>query len=184
MEYRLITIFRGGLVSLIFQKTLSLDSTSIEDQAPVTLMSTDMDGISQAMGSLHDTWAAVPELGIGIYLLYRQVGVSCFWILIPAIGKKGPVCAVSWYSRNYPVSTLVSTKFSAGMGPAGVAWNMGVQKRVAVTSSMLSQIKRIKMMGLTEYVCDTVQGLRELELKLSIKFQVAHHVARYHWLVP
>lgn len=58
------------------------------------------------------------------------------------------------------------------MAPARVAWNQGVQKRVSVTSSMLTQIKGIKMMGLTDHFSSIVQKLRVIELKLSIKFRV------------
>jgi ATP-binding cassette, subfamily C (CFTR/MRP), member 1 len=95
LTFQLVTIFRGGLVALVFKKTLDLDTPSINDQAPVTLMSTDIDGVVTALQMTHDTWSAIPELAIGFYLLYRQVGVSSFWLLIPSIGKEFPPSAVS-----------------------------------------------------------------------------------------
>ncbi|KAF6831810.1 ABC multidrug transporter [Colletotrichum musicola] len=155
MTFQLVTLFRGGLVSLIFKKTLDLDASSIKDSAPVTLMSVDIENIALAMSFLHDVWAAAIELPVGIYLLYRQVGPPCFLLLIP-----GVVC------------TAVTTKLSARMAPARIAWNEGVQKRVSVTSSMLTQIKGVKMMGLTDHFSGIVQKLRVIELKLSIKFRV------------
>lgn len=87
MTFQLVTLFRGGLVSLIFKKTLDLDASSIKDSAPVTLMSVDIENISLAMSFLHDVWAAAIELPIGIYLLYRQVGPPCFLLLIPGVGE-------------------------------------------------------------------------------------------------
>jgi hypothetical protein len=60
---------------------------------------------------------------------------------------------------------------SKGLGPARVTWNLGVQKRVAVTSSMLSQIKSLKMMGLADYMERCIQGLRVAEVDLSKKFR-------------
>ncbi|OLN96559.1 Canalicular multispecific organic anion transporter 1-like protein 1 [Colletotrichum chlorophyti] len=155
LTFQLVTLFRGGLVSLIFKKTLALDASAIKDSAPVTLMSVDIENIAVSMTFIHDVWATVVELPVGVYLLYRQVGPPCFLLLIP-----GLVC------------TAVTTKLSARMAPARVTWNQGVQKRVSVTSSMLTQIKGIKMMGLTDHFSGIVQKLRVAELKLSVKFRV------------
>ncbi|KAM0078800.1 hypothetical protein ACKRZS_009533 [Fusarium odoratissimum] len=57
------------------------------------------------------------------------------------------------------------------MEPATVKWNEAVQKRVGETSSMLNQMKGIKMMGLTDFFRKMVQGLRVKELKVSAKFR-------------
>lgn len=51
-------------------------------------------------------------------------------------------------------------------------WSEGVQERVSTTSSMLSQIKGIKMMGLTDYFATMVQQLRVAELDMSKKFRM------------
>ncbi|KXH32504.1 hypothetical protein CSIM01_13585 [Colletotrichum simmondsii] len=155
MTFQLVTLFRGGLISLIFKKTLSLDASIIKDSAPVTLMSVDIEAIAASMTFIHDVWAAAIELPVGVYLLYRQVGPPCFLLLIP-----GLVC------------TAVISKLSTLMAPARVAWNQGVQKRVSITSSMLTQIKGIKMMGLTDHFSDIIKKLRASELKLSTKFRI------------
>ncbi|KAF9783049.1 hypothetical protein IL306_010591 [Fusarium sp. DS 682] len=57
------------------------------------------------------------------------------------------------------------------MEPATVKWNEAVQKRVGETSSMLNQIKGIKMMGLSDFFRQMVQDLRVKELKVSAKFR-------------
>ncbi|KAM0491705.1 hypothetical protein ACHAP8_010479 [Fusarium lateritium] len=57
------------------------------------------------------------------------------------------------------------------MEPATVSWNNMVQKRVGETSSMLDQIKGIKMMGLTDFYLQTVQDLRVKELEISTKLR-------------
>lgn len=53
-----------------------------------------------------------------------------------------------------------------------MAWNEGVQQRVSTTSSMLAQIKQIKMMGLTDYFAAMVHKLRVSELDMSKKFRL------------
>lgn len=50
-------------------------------------------------------------------------------------------------------------------------WSGGVQKRVGDTSSMLSQMKSLKMMGLTDYMGKHLRRLRIHELDLSKKFR-------------
>jgi hypothetical protein len=47
-----------------------------------------------------------------------------------------------------------------------------VEKRVSMTSSMLAQIKGLKMMGLTDYMSELIQNLRVAELECSKKFRM------------
>ncbi|RKK32611.1 hypothetical protein BFJ67_g14663, partial [Fusarium oxysporum f. sp. cepae] len=154
MSYQLVTMYRGGLVSLIFKKTLKLKTTSIKDSAPVTLMTADVETIVAAGASVHDMWANMLELPVGIYLLYRQVGKPSLLVLVPTV-----------------ITTILSGIISPAMEPATVKWNEAVQKRVGETSSMLNQMKGIKMMGLTDFFRKMVQGLRVKELKVSAKFR-------------
>ncbi|KAF4982828.1 hypothetical protein FZEAL_1620 [Fusarium zealandicum] len=154
MSYQLVTMYRGGIVSLIFKKTLKLKTASIKESAPVTLMTTDIDTIVGAGASVHDIWANLLELPVGIYLLYRQIGTPSLLVLVPTV-----------------ITTVVSGIISPGMEPATVQWNQAVQKRVGETANMLSQIKGIKMMGLTDFFHGLVQALRVNELDVSAKFR-------------
>lgn len=58
------------------------------------------------------------------------------------------------------------------MGPARVKWNQAIQERIGSASNMLGQMKGIKMMGLTDFFHNLLQGLRVIELKLSVKFRL------------
>lgn len=60
---------------------------------------------------------------------------------------------------------------SPAMGPARVKWSKAIQERVGTASSMLSQIKGIKMMGLSDFFHNVIRDLRIEELKLSVKFR-------------
>ncbi|CAG7555748.1 unnamed protein product [Fusarium equiseti] len=115
LSFQMVTMYRGGLVSLIFKKTLKLKTTSVKDSAPVTLMTTDVETVVAAGSSIHDMWANLLELPVGIYLLYRQVGHPSLLVLVPTLS--------------------------------------------------------IKMMGLTDFFVQTVQGLRVQELKVSARFR-------------
>jgi ATP-binding cassette, subfamily C (CFTR/MRP), member 1 len=84
-------MIRGGFVALLFEQSMRLDLSAHGDNAAVTLMSTDLEGIAPGVEVLHEFWACFIELGIAMYLLYRQVGASFFLVAIPAVGKS-PCC--------------------------------------------------------------------------------------------
>lgn len=81
--YRVNTMIRGGLISIIYDTTLTLDANSIGDSAAVTLMSVDIERIGAGVDSL---WAGPIEAGIALYLLQRELGLAC---LAPAIVSRG-----------------------------------------------------------------------------------------------
>ena len=85
LTYQLITGIRGALVGLIYKKALSLRAYT--DMEALTLMSTDIDGMVSGFRALHDLWACCLEIGIGIYLLYREVGPACFLVFIPIASR-------------------------------------------------------------------------------------------------
>jgi hypothetical protein len=145
----MVTMYRGSLVSLIYQKTLELQTENIKEAAPVTLMSTDIEQLLGLTG-LHEIWACLLELPIGIYILFRQVGLPSLFILIPTIA-----------------TTLLSGALAPAMEPAQVAWNAAVQARVGQASSMLGQMKGVKMMGLVDYFQRAVRSLRVDEIRIS-----------------
>ncbi|RCI13536.1 hypothetical protein L249_5547 [Ophiocordyceps polyrhachis-furcata BCC 54312] len=151
--FRLITSVRGGLIALIFAKVVELEAA--EDSAAVTLMSTDIDGITGGLQDIHDIWASFIELGLGMFLLERQVGAACLFVLFPAV-----------------VSSIATARVARGIGPAKALWNSKVQKRVSTTSSALSQIKGIKMMGLGDRISQLIQSLRVSELDSSKNFRI------------
>ena len=77
-------MIRGGLISLIFRKTLELDMGAMVDAAPVTLMSTDIDGITQGFQYIHDIWGFFIEIGVGLFVLQRYVGYPAFLVIVPS----------------------------------------------------------------------------------------------------
>lgn len=74
--YRLVTAFRGSLVSMIFDKTLRISSASVDEAEAVTHMSADIERIGLGIGQIHKIYGSVIELGVAIYLLSRLLGVA------------------------------------------------------------------------------------------------------------
>ncbi|KAJ6446792.1 ABC multidrug transporter [Purpureocillium lavendulum] len=154
LTYQLLTMYRGSLASLVYKKTIALRAVSIKESAPVTLMSTDVENIVNSGDAIHDIWASFIEIPVAVYLLSRQVGIVSVFILVPGFITSGAGALIS-----------------PAMGPARVVWNKAIQERIGSVSNMLSQIKGVKMMGLTDFFHEKLRQMRVHELKLSVRFR-------------
>lgn len=84
--YRCAVMIRGGLAIAIFEKLLRLpEDDKIESQA-TTLMVGDLQRIMGAAALGHEVWAGIIETILATWLLYRQLGPSCFVVLGIAAG--------------------------------------------------------------------------------------------------
>ncbi|OJJ96983.1 hypothetical protein ASPACDRAFT_1882742 [Aspergillus aculeatus ATCC 16872] len=152
--YRMITMFRGAMVSQIYSKTLGL-AKAPDESAALTLMSTDVDRIAFSLRQIAEVWARTVELAMGLWLLERQVGWIC-------IGP--PIAVVGAFYASLHVAKKI--------GPAQKTWVGAVQRRVALTSSLLGGMKSVKMMGLSDRMNQAIQRQRIRELHLGASFRV------------
>jgi ATP-binding cassette subfamily C (CFTR/MRP) protein 1 len=148
---RSMTMLRGALVSLLYHKTLELRSSAVEDSASSTLMSTDVDAVITASQQFHEIWGSAIEVTVGMYLLGRLVGV----------GAVAPVCLT--------LAGTVVNSFWIGpeMSRRRPEWNKAIQERIALTSTMLHDMKSLKMLGLVITLKKALQARRIEELKRS-----------------
>lgn len=59
---------------VITKKTLQIDLAQAPSASALTLMTTDIETIDGGIRFMHELWAALLEIGLGSYLLYRQIG--------------------------------------------------------------------------------------------------------------
>ncbi|KAG0652310.1 abc multidrug transporter B [Hyphodiscus hymeniophilus] len=155
--YRSITMLRGGLVGLVFNKLLILRDGVFDESATLTLMSTDIDRIATSMQNMHEVWARLIEVAIGIWLLSAQLGaVSVIPVLVVVVGA------------------AVNTRASYYSSDKQKLWNGAVQTRISSTASVLGSIKSVKMMGLQGLLSKKIQNQRIAEMKSA---------NGYRWLV-
>ncbi|KAH8668572.1 ABC transporter [Xylariales sp. PMI_506] len=152
---RMIARIRAGLTSKIYRHTTEFRMNDVKDSAALTLMGSDVERIVQALRLIHEVWASVPEMAVAVWLLARQISFAC---VVPLIVSLASIAA----------TTVIATRF----GPAQRAWNERVEKRVAVTAGMLSDMKAVKMLGLTGILKKVILELRDVELKTSETFRV------------
>ncbi|KAK6082594.1 ABC transporter [Seiridium cupressi] len=147
---RLSVMTRGVLVSLIHHKTLNTSSDILSEGKVVTLMSNDVDSLSDVAGMFHETWAQVLEVAVGLALLASEVG--WLWPL--------PIVFIFFSSR---VSQYVARNLRGRQG----AWNAATQSRISMISAVLSTIKNIKMLGLQASMISCIEGLRRDEINTA-----------------
>lgn len=181
-QYRFTTMIRAGLTSVVFRQTVSLRADDLKDNAAVTLMGTDIERIVTTFVNLHQVWAAVLEVGIAIFLLQRQVAAASVVPVVISIGTSteemlalflffSSLRNVSMANTTTQVCALGVIPISKTIGKAQTVWIECLQKRVAVTASMLGDMKAIKMLGLPDVLSTVITELRRIELSGSEKFR-------------
>ncbi|KAG9660971.1 putative multidrug resistance protein, partial [Aureobasidium melanogenum] len=150
---RIVSFFRGSMISLVYGHTLELRDGSSAKGAAVTLMSTDLDNIIEFLENIYNIWACVLEVAIGIWLLDRIVGATCIVPLVIVL-----VCAAC--------QTLVAKS----IGKDQQNWNKAIQARVQNTSHILGSMHSIKISGYAESVSADIQNQRIEELETSRPF--------------
>ena len=85
--YKVITMIRGNLVNLIYQRTLELSTISLDQSVATTLMSADVERIGTGMRQMHDVWAGLIEIGLAMWLLATQLGVAAVAAGVISLGK-------------------------------------------------------------------------------------------------
>jgi ATP-binding cassette, subfamily C (CFTR/MRP), member 1 len=77
---------RAAVISLIYAKALKCSALAQEDVKTVTLMSTDADRVVNGLELVHETWARLLEIAIGIWLLSQQMGAISISPVLVAVG--------------------------------------------------------------------------------------------------
>lgn len=154
--YRAITKLRGTLISLIYSKTLTVSVPTAQKGSAITLMSADVERTATGLRFMHECWASCIDIGLGIYLLQRQLG--------PASAAPGVV---------FLLCSAVGLQVAASMGQRQRLWLEGIEKRIKATSDTLAAVKEVRMGGLQVVMEKKLRELRQEEIKASRKFKNA-----------
>ncbi|KAM5429329.1 hypothetical protein McanCB56680_000032 [Microsporum canis] len=153
--YRLITLYRGSLVTFIFEKTLRIDSTSDDNAEAITLMSADIDRIGYSMTLVHEIYAGFIEIAIALWQLHRLLGIAV-------------VAPVGWII----VCLILGVPLAKAAADAQIPWLEAIEVRLAATAKSLGSMKAIKMTGLAEIVSSHITNLRLDEIRASLRHRV------------
>ncbi|SPJ78957.1 related to multidrug resistance protein [Fusarium torulosum] len=164
---RLRSMIRSILVIETYRKATQSRIGVSDDNAGITLMSTDIERIHLGLLPLHDIWAAVIQAALAGYMLYGQLGIVFV----------APMAVVAFCVAGL----MLLMNFA---GDSQRAWMNGVQKRVGLTATVIGNMKTIKMSGLVGPVSTFVQKLRVDELAAGAKFRKIYIVAALLGFIP
>ncbi|KAH8200433.1 hypothetical protein TruAng_005396 [Truncatella angustata] len=155
LTYRLMTMMRGQLTSLIYSKALMLPITGANESAAMTLMGADVQSIAASYHFLLlDLVPSVVQLAIAIYLLYTQLGAVCVAPVLVAL-----------------ISTGISTVLAGHVTSRQKHWYGAIQERINYTSEILGSMRNVKMLGLSQKMTENIQSMREDEMNISRRFR-------------
>ncbi|KAL2131166.1 hypothetical protein VTI74DRAFT_5453 [Chaetomium olivicolor] len=153
-QERAMYMARGLIASAIYRKTTESKLGASGDSAALTLMSADIERIIQGCLNIHEFWANTIEVALACWLLSRQIGPAFVAPLI-VVG-----CCI-----------VCSTFLARYTGPRQKLWMEKIQKRVGLTSTVIGQMKHLKISGLAESVEGAIQSMRLDELKAGARFR-------------
>jgi len=151
---RTARMVRGSLVNAIYRQTLDVSINSLDESAAVTLMSSDVERICNAILSIHNLWSSPVEIALAIWLLQKEIGVALLGpFLITALAISGPFL------------------ISRHMGKAQKIWMERIQSRIDATAKMLQSMKGVKMLGINSKISNIIYQLRVEEIVKSLKMR-------------
>lgn len=68
---------RACLMSLTYDHALRSDDEMKSNERALTVMGTDVEQAVNGLSDLHEVWGCSLEMGIAIYLLWKQIGPAC-----------------------------------------------------------------------------------------------------------
>lgn len=161
------TMVRSILVTETFIKATKARIGNGDDNAALTLMSTDIERIDVGFRSLHEIWASIFQVALAGWMLYAQLGA----VFVAPMG----VVIVCF------VGLVFLMKFT---GDSQRAWMAGVQKRVGLTARVIANMKNLKISGLSAAIGDFVQKLRVEELAAGSRFRKIAIIAALFGYIP
>ncbi|RKK21739.1 hypothetical protein BFJ66_g9984 [Fusarium oxysporum f. sp. cepae] len=107
-----------------------------------------------AFEELHELWASIAQMAIAIYVLASYMTWACVAPVIVPI-----------------VCVAVTVPVTQRIGSAQGTWNAAVEKRVNVTSAVLSILKEVRILGVGGYTSSLLQRLRVEDITPSTHFR-------------
>ncbi|KAJ8130651.1 hypothetical protein O1611_g2976 [Lasiodiplodia mahajangana] len=164
---RTLAMARSMLITETYIKATKARINASDDNAAVTLMSTDIERINMGFLSLHETWASLIQVALASWLLYNQLGAAF----------AAPIATVTICFLGLGILL----KFT---GDSQRSWMAGNQKRVGLTATVISSMKNLKISGLSTTVGNHVQTLRVQELGAGARYRKITVIAATFGYVP
>ncbi|PYI28858.1 P-loop containing nucleoside triphosphate hydrolase protein [Aspergillus indologenus CBS 114.80] len=168
--YRFVIGVQGALLATVYSQTLELGTADQGRTSALTLLGTDVERIATGLRDVHEIWASPIDIGLAVWLLGRQLAVSC---IVPVVVSL--------------LCILVIAKVCKLKNQAQREWIERVEGRIDVTRRMLNDIKSIKLLALGGHIETIISRCRSIEIATSRKFRSLLcwevFIANFSWLV-
>jgi ATP-binding cassette, subfamily C (CFTR/MRP), member 1 len=172
LTQRLMTMMRGGLVSLIYEKMMQMRIVDINESAAMALMGTDVQRIAELFYWLAiEAGPAVIQLGVAMYLLYLQLGLVFVIPVGVSLSESPRPSHVSIPADGFLVATALSFLVANHSANRQRSWLEAIQSRINFTSEIFGSMKSVKMLGLSERMRQHIQQMRDDEMSISKRYR-------------
>ncbi|KAF5717156.1 multidrug resistance [Fusarium mundagurra] len=152
---RATTVVRADLSMRIYQQSLLLDRVVDTGDSSTTMMTADVERIQLGVRKIHDAWASLVSVAIGLWLIEAQLGLAAL-VTLGLIG--GSLLLGGYWSGR-------ASRFQKN-------WMAAIEKRLHKTVQVLKGIKSIKQMGAAPAIKTMLEDERQSEIKLSKRFRL------------
>lgn len=97
---RAATLVRADLSSRIFRQSLKLDRTVISKESSTTLITADVERVQLGVRRMHDFWANLATIGLGLWLIESRLGPSSLLSLALLVGEDRICYSAGHHSLN------------------------------------------------------------------------------------
>lgn len=157
---------RTVLFAQVTKKIMRLPLSEADKSTALTHISADAMGISDAMNRVSGALVGPLNLGVALYALYGMVGKVLCLIVAPCFRTCTTIQLA--FSSNWLLVYIVSNLLMTYYIPRSQKqWNGGIDARVNCSTSAMSQLRAIKIVGLAPSVGRHLQSMREAEVQLS-----------------
>lgn len=168
---RFVTRLRGGLIALVYKQAVHVREVDAGEITAVALMGTDVERIVTSMSMFHGVWGSLLDLVIASWLLGLQMSLACLAPIVLVGGKQPFPGLFQSAHQSGPVFIAITSRISLATKTAQMRWIEKIQGRLRVTTTVLGEMKAVKMLGLTKVMESTIQQLRQDEINTSKSFR-------------
>ena len=160
---------RACLVTRIYATALGLTAAARAESSSGTVtntMSTDTDRCMDLTISVHELWSLPVQVGIALWLLYREVGLA----LLAGLGVMVVLI---------PVNGLITR----AIGRVSRKMMTAKDERISLLSELLRNLRPLRMLGLESRFAHRISGVRERELACLASRKYLDALCVFFWAV-
>ncbi|QPC79478.1 hypothetical protein HYE68_010230 [Fusarium pseudograminearum] len=156
LTFRAGAMVRGGLITLIYSKMMKLPIDNLAESSAVTLMGNDVETLIEKLHFLLvESWANTLTVAIAMYMLAAQLGAVCVAPIVTGI-----------------ICLFLTGSIGKMMVSRQIKYQKATQDRINLTNEVLSSMKPVKMLGLSEKFKSLISQKRDDEISTAKHYRL------------